>query len=214
MASPNVASKALDVNSRPRLGRGGARESRRAGLTPAIIYGGGQDPVPVTLSEKRLQRELQQGGAFNSLYSLSVDGKAQGKALLRDIQRNPLTDRPVHADFLRVTDKTQVRVAVPVRYFNHAQAPGLIKGGILAIVRHEFEVDCLASDIPDEIACDLAGLELNETIHVSRVDLPPNVEPAIRDRDFVLANITGATIAEVIESEEEQVEDEEEEPEA
>ena len=200
MASSSVTSSgstAVDVETRAKLGRGGARAARLLGKTPGVIYGGDDQPLPINMAEKQLVRELHSGRFFNSLYGLKLDGKTVGKVMVKELQRDPVSDRPTHVDFLRVTGRTRVRVAIPVRFFNQSKAPGLSKGGILAVVRHSVEVDCLVSAMPEEIACDLTGVELNETIHVSHVKLPKGVEPVIRDRDFVLANITGATIIEV-----------------
>jgi large subunit ribosomal protein L25 len=178
----------LSAESRERAGKGASRAHRRDGRVPAVIYGDKQDPIAIHVEERVLVKMLQTGHFMNSVIELDVAG-AKHRTLPRDVQFHPVTDRPIHVDFLRVGTDATITVAVPVRFTDEEQSPGLKRGGILNIVRHEVEVTCPANDIPDDLVVSLAGFDVGESIHISAFNLPANVKPTITDRDFTVATI-------------------------
>ena len=178
----------LPAAARERAGKGPARAARRAGLVPGVIYGAKKDPSLVSVQERLLNKLLHQGGFFSTLFDVKVDGKAE-RVLARDVQFDPVSDFPVHIDFLRVSAATSVHVEVVVHFLNEDNCPGLSEGGVLNVVRHEIEVDCPAGSIPEAIEVDLTGLEIGDSVHISNVALPENVKPTITDRDFTIATI-------------------------
>ncbi len=153
-----------------------------------MIYGGKQEPVSVHVEEKELVRQLGTGHFFNSIVELTVGGETV-RTLPKDVAFHPVSDRPLHADFLRLSADAKVHVEVPVIFANEAASPGLKRGGVLNIVRHELELVCEADKIPDDIVIDVAGLEVGASIHISHVKLPAGVASAITDRDFTIATI-------------------------
>jgi len=184
----------LAVTARDRAGKGAARAERRAGRIPAVIYGGKVDPVLISVDPRDLQRELFAGQLFSTVYTFDVNGKSE-RVLPRDVQVHPVTDRPEHVDFLRVTASTKLAVEVPCNFINEEECPGLRLGGVLNVVRHAIEFVCRVDDIPQHIDIDLTGLEIGDGVHISMVKLPDGVEPTITDRDFTIATIAAPTIA-------------------
>lgn len=178
----------LPAETRERAGKGASRALRREGRTPAVIYGGNQDPVAIHVEEKELRRQLGTGHFFNSIVELTVGGETV-RTLPKDVAFHPVTERPLHADFLRISADAPVEVAVPVVFVNEAKSPGLKKGGVLNIVRHELELICEADKIPDDIAIDVSGVDVGDSIHISSVTLPAGSRSAITDRDFTIATI-------------------------
>ena len=178
----------LSAETRDRAGKGASRALRREGRTPAVIYGGNEEPIAIHLEEKALNKALGTGHFFNSVVELTVDGKTI-RTLPKDVAFHPVTDRPQHADFLRVSKDSVVHVDVPVAFINEEKSPGLKKGGILNVVRHELEMICSPDAIPDDIIVDVSGYEVGDSIHISAVTLPAGVKPAISDRDFTIATI-------------------------
>ena len=178
----------LSAKTRDRVGKGSARAARRAGLIPAVIYGDKKDPVIVTLEERALTKQLHQAGFFSTLIDLDVDGKKHS-VLARDVQLHPVTDRPEHVDFLRVSATSTIHVEVPVEFINEDQCPGIKVGGVLNIVRHEIEVSCRPDQMPSSLTLDLSGWNVGDSIHISAIDLPEGVTPTISDRDFTIATI-------------------------
>jgi large subunit ribosomal protein L25 len=183
----------LTAEIRAGAGKGAARSIRRAGRVPAVIYGDKQDPLMITLEPRELARELQKPGFFTHLYDVKVDGSAH-RVLPRDVQLDPVKDRPLHVDFLRVTAGSTVRVNVPVHFINQGLSPGLKRGGVLNVVRHEVEMICRADAIPDHLTVDLGGLDIGSSIHISMIALPEGTRPAIRERDFTVATVAAPTI--------------------
>ena len=185
-----MAQQAIEfsASARPRSGKGAARQARREGNVPAVIYGGGEDPVAIAVGYKELHKSLHEPGFFNRLVEIDVDGEKH-LTLCRDVQLHPVTDRPEHADFLRVSAKTRVAVAIPVVFLNEEKSPGLKRGGVLNVVRYEVECFCQADKIPERIEVDLGSVKVGESIHVSSVTLPEGVEPTITDRDFTIATL-------------------------
>lgn len=178
----------LSAVARDRAGKGASRALRREGRVPAVIYGNNEEPTMVHVEEKLLNKLLGTGHFFNSVVMLEVDGK-KVRTLPKDVAFHPVNDRPLHADFLRVGEHTTVHVNVPVRFENEAAAPGIKRGGVLNVVRHEVELVCDAAEIPDDVVVDLTGYEVGDSIHISAAKLPAGAKPAITDRDFTLATI-------------------------
>ena len=180
--------QSLVAERRERAGKGAARAARRAGRIPGVIYGNKKEPVLLNLDPKVLSKELNKAGFYATLFDVEIDGKKE-RALPRDVQFDPVTDRPIHIDLLRVSAATSVTVAVPVSFINEDQSPGLIKGGVLNVVRYEVDLNCRADAIPQELELDLSSLDLGDSAHFSMISLPDGVEPTITDRDFTVATI-------------------------
>ncbi len=198
----------LAAEPKERAGKGAARAARYAGRIPGVIYGAKAAPVMITLDSKDLQREIRRGGFFATLFDVGVAGKTE-RVLARDLQLHPVTDRPIHIDFLRVSASTEVTVQVPCVFVNEEESPGIRRGGVLNVVRHELELSCRADAIPNEISIDLTGLEINDSVHISQVALPEGVAPTITDRDFTIVTIAAPSVirdeaAEAAEAEEEE----------
>ena len=177
----------LTAEARDRAGKGASRAVRREGRVPAVIYGNKESAVSIHVEEKLLVRMLNTGHFMNSVVEIELDGKKH-RTLPRDVQFHPVTDRPIHVDFLRVAANALITVNVPVRFENEAASPGLKRGGVLNVVRHEVEVKVPANAIPDDIVVDVTGFDVGDSIHISSVKLPKNVTPVI-DRDFTIATI-------------------------
>ena len=178
----------LVAQPRDRAGKGVARATRREGRVPAVIYGGKEPPVLVALELKDLARRAHSAAFFNHLIELDVDGKKH-RVLPRDVQFHPLNENPIHVDFLRVAKDATIEVAVPVEFVNQDASPGLKRGGVLNIVRHEIDLVCPVEAIPDHITIDMTGFEVGDSVHISHVKLPANVTSSIADRDFTIATV-------------------------
>jgi len=178
----------LSAETRDRAGKGASRAMRREGRVPAVIYGAKEAPQSIHIEEKLLNKMLSTGHFMNSVVMIDVAGR-QTRTLPKDIQFHPVTDRPLHVDFLRIGEHSQVTVAVPIRFTGEEQSRGLKRGGVLNAVRHELELVCDAAEIPDEIEISLAGLDIGDSLHISAVTLPQGVSSAITDRDFTIATI-------------------------
>jgi len=178
----------LAAEARERAGKGVARQTRRAGKIPAVIYGNKEKPVTISLNRLKFERILRTPGFFTHLFDVKV-GDESYHVLPRDVQFDPVTDIPIHVDFLRVSKEARVTVAVPVEFVNAEKSPGLKRGGMLNIVRHEIEVEAGAEEIPEHITVDLEGYDLGDSIHISSVKLPAGIKPTITDRDFTVATI-------------------------
>ena len=178
----------LSAETRERAGKGASRALRRDGRVPAVIYGEKKEPVSVHVEEKLLTRMLSTGHFMNSVIMVEVGGKPN-RTLPKDVQFHPVTSRPIHVDFVRIGEHAQVHVNVPVRFVDEEQAPGLKRGGVLNVVRHELELVCDAAKIPGEIVISLAGLEIGDAVHISHVNLPEGSKSAIEDRDFTVATV-------------------------
>ncbi len=174
----------LAAETRDRVGKGASRALRRDGRVPAVIYGQNKEPTSIHLEEKALVKALGTGHFMNSV--VMINGE---RTLPKDVHFHPVTDRPVHVDFLRISAHATVTVAVPVVFADEEEAPGLKKGGVLNIVRHELELVCDAAEIPSEITVSLKGFDVGESIHISNVTLPKGTQSAIDDRDFTIATI-------------------------
>ena len=198
----------IDARPRQPRGKGGARALRREGRMPAIVYGGGGEPLCVSLERAALERELERGGFFARLYDLTVDGDPV-RVLPREMQVDPVTDRPIHVDFVRFVAGARLAVSVAVRFRGQDESEGLKRGGVLNVVRHDVELLCPLDAIPAHIVADVSGRGVGDSIHISDIDLPEGVVPTITDRDFTIATIAAPTV--VAEEEEEGEEGEEQE---
>ena len=178
----------LPAEARERAGKGASRALRRDGRTPAVIYGGKEEPTLIHVEQKELVRQLMTGHFMNSIVNIEIGGETV-RTLPKDVAFHPVTDRPTHVDFLRLTGDSKVEVSVPVVFVNEDASPGLKKGGVLNIVRHELELVCASDSIPEEIQIDVTGRDVGESIHISDVTLPKGVKSAITDRDFTIATL-------------------------
>ncbi|WP_340587662.1 50S ribosomal protein L25/general stress protein Ctc [Erythrobacter alti] len=178
----------LTAELRERAGKGASRELRRNGRVPAVIYGGKEEPTTIHLEEKALVKQLMTGHFMNSIVMIDAGGKAV-RTIPKDVALDPVKDRPIHVDFLRLAKNAKIVVDIPVVFVNEEESPGLKKGGVLNVVRHELELNCEADKIPGEIEIDVTGLEVGDSIHISAVTLPEGSESAITDRDYTIATI-------------------------
>ena len=176
------------AEARDRAGKGASRALRREGRVPAVIYGGKEEPQTIHVEEKELRRQLGTGHFMNSIVMIEAGGKSI-RTLPKDVAFHPVSDRPLHVDFLRLAKDAKVEVLVPVLFTNEEASPGLKKGGVLNIVRHELDLICDADKLPSEIEIDVTGLEVGDSIHISHVTLPRGADSAITDRDFTIATI-------------------------
>ncbi|MCB1478159.1 MAG: 50S ribosomal protein L25/general stress protein Ctc [Tepidamorphaceae bacterium] len=193
----------LKAEPREKVGKGAARAARRSGLVPAVIYGDKKDPRAITLTVREIEKQLESGHFMNTIYEIDVAGE-KSRVIPRDYQLHPVKDVPLHIDFLRVAKGSSIVVAVPVVFANEEASPGLKRGGVLNIVRHEIEVSAPADALPTEIEIDLTGLDLGDSLHISAVSLPKGVEPTITDRDFTIATIAAPAGLKSEEGEEEE----------
>ena len=183
----------LAVEPRSGVGKGAARATRRANKIPAVIYGDKKEPVTIQMQPLEFNKHYFSGGFFTKLFDLELEGKTI-RVLPREAQADPVTEQVIHADFMRVSDKTRIRVSIPVHVKNEAKCPGLKQGGVLNLVEHEIAITCLASDIPEYFEIDIEGLEINDSVHISALKLPNGVQPVIRDRDFTIVAINPPTV--------------------
>jgi large subunit ribosomal protein L25 len=185
----------LPAEARDRAGKGASRALRRDGRVPAVVYGEKKEPLSIHVEEKLLIKMLSTGHFMNSVVMVDYEGKAH-RTLPKAVDFHPVSSRPIHVDFLRIGEHTKVHVAVPVRFDNDEESPGLKRGGVLNVVRHEIEVTCPAEAIPDYFEFNLEGLEIGRSVHISAIKLPDGVTTTIQNRDFTVATIAGHKIEE------------------
>ena len=178
----------LEAQARDRVGKGAARELRRNAMVPAVIYGDKKPPLGIALSHKEVTMRVHGGGFMTNILSIDVDGETH-QVLPKDYQLHPVTDQVMHVDLLRVSRRTVVTVEIPVNFINEDTCPGLKAGGVLNVVRHTVEVNVPATSIPEGFEIDLEPFNVGDSINISAVDLPEDVEPTITDRDFTIATI-------------------------
>jgi len=178
----------LSAETRDRAGKGASRELRRQNRVPAVVYGNKQEPELIHVEEKALIKLLMTGHFSNSVVEIELGGKKQ-ITIPKDVAFHPVSDRPTHVDFLRIVKGAKVDIEVPVVFINEDASPGLKRGGVLNIVRHELELICDNDKIPDDIQIDVSGFEVGDSIHISHVKLPKGSESKITDRDFTIATI-------------------------
>lgn len=184
----------LPAKPRDRAGKGAARGTRRNGLVPGVIYGAKQAPSLIAIEPKHLIAEMHKSGFSTRLFDIAVDGGKTERALVKDVQLHPVSDMPIHVDFLRVSKESVVHIHVPVHFVNELASPGLKRGGVLNIVRHDIEVVCSPDNIPKDITLDLTGMDIGDSIHINDVKLPEGVKPIIHERNFTVASIAPPTV--------------------
>jgi large subunit ribosomal protein L25 len=182
----------LSAQRRALSGRGAARATRRMGRVPGIIYGGDQEPMPISLEPRELSRALAKRGFLATVVEVRVDDTVH-RTLPREVQYHPATDEPLHVDFMRVAVDTRVTVTVPVVFINQEMSIGLRRGGILNIVRHGIALICQVDNIPEQLVVDLNGLDIGDSVHISAVTLPPGSRLVITDRDFTIASVAASS---------------------
>jgi large subunit ribosomal protein L25 len=185
----------LKAWARGRAGKGGARATRREGRIPGILYGDKQEPETIAVDYRAISQQMHTGHFQSTIFTLDVDGK-KTRVIPRGVQLDPIRDFPIHVDFIRLGKDALVTVEVPVRFLNEAASPGLKRGGVLNIVRHDIPVRCPADAIPDHFEVDLTGLEIGDSVHSSAIVLPKGVRPTITERDFTVATIVGRSAEE------------------
>lgn len=182
----------LRAEPRAGTGKGASFQIRRQGLVPGVIYGGKDAPENITVDFRTLERHVETGTFLTTLFMLEVNGK-KTRVLPRALQVDPVSDRPVHIDFMRLSEGAKIRIAIPVHFRNQGESPGLKRGGVLNVVQHDIDVICPADNIPDTIEVDLTGLDIHDTIHISSITLPEGVKPIVRGRDFTICSIVAPT---------------------
>ncbi len=178
----------LVATHREGTGKGAARQARRDGLVPGVVYGGGADPISINIPFNVLLKRLKAGRFLSTLFNLKVEGHDDVRVICRNVQRDVVKDLPTHIDLLRLKRTTKINLFIAVEFINEDECPGLKRGGILTVVRNEVELMVTAADIPDHITVDLTGLDIGDTITIGSVKLPEGAKPTI-DRDFVIANL-------------------------
>ena len=186
-----MADKIPDLHAQIRTGtgKGAARQARRDGLVPGVVYGGGADPVSINMPFNTLLTRLRKGRFMSTLFNLKVDGHEDVRVICRGVQRHVVKDLPTHIDLMRLKRTSRVNVFIQVEFIGHEECKGLRRGGVLTTVRSEVELNVLAGDIPDHITVDISGSDIGDVLHISNVTLPAGAKPTI-DRDFVIANIS------------------------
>ncbi|MGR3485956.1 MAG: 50S ribosomal protein L25/general stress protein Ctc [Paracoccaceae bacterium] len=185
-----MASKTPDLIAHPRTGtgKGAARQARRDGMVPGIVYGGEAEPLPIQLEFNDLLKRLRAGRFLATLFNMKVEGHDDVRVICRSVQRDVVKDLPRHVDFMRLRRNSRVALYIPVEIEGEDEAPGIKKGGVLTMVRPEVELRVTAGDIPEKLVASVAGMEIGDTLTISDITLPEGARPTI-DRDFVIANI-------------------------
>ena len=198
---------AFAAEPRDRAGKGAARATRREGRVPGVIYGNKQDPVLISVDPIDLMKQINIPGFFSRVYEVDVSGDKH-RVLARDLQLDPVSDQPIHIDFMRFSASTRLNIDVQVVFQNEEECPGLRLGGVLNVVRFTVELRCRPDSIPESLTADLSGLEIGDSLHISAIELPEDVELTITDRDFTIATIAAPTIVEEVEEDVDGVEGE------
>ena len=172
---------------------GQVNKLRSDGFVPAVLYGGKQNNLNISLKKLHIKDLINTETFMSKVYDLDIDGSKE-KALARDVSFDPMSDEPIHIDFMRIIKGSKLILEIPVKFINLDKSPGLKKGGVLNTVRRKIELKCPAENIPNEIVVDLNNTEIGTSIKISSVKLPPNVVPTIIDRDFVVATVVAPTI--------------------
>jgi large subunit ribosomal protein L25 len=184
----------LNVDVRAGVGTGGARAARRAGMVPGVLYGGDKAPVAIAVNERDFRKSLYTGKLLGHLVTLKYGDESQ-PVIARDVQFDPVSDRPLHFDLMRVDEKQTIKIEIPVHFINQDQCEAFRQGGSLEIVRHSVEVKVRADHIPEDLIVDLSGHKMGDTIRWSDLKGTQDVEPTITDRDFVIASIKTSSAA-------------------
>jgi large subunit ribosomal protein L25 len=187
----------ISVSQRDKVGTGGARAVRREGLVPGVVYGGKGEPEYISIPMRDFEKHYQTGRMLSTLFVLDIAGK-KTRVIPREVQTDPVSERPIHADFQRLVEGARIRLYIPVHFKNHVDSPGLKRGGVLNVVRHEVEFFCPSDHIPQYIEGDLSGMDIGDSLHISKFKLPEGLVPVIRSRDFTVATVAApSSFAEV-----------------
>ena len=178
----------LIATERTGTGKGAARQARRDGMVPGIIYGGGADPLPINIPFNALLKRLKQGRFLSTLFNMKVEGHEDVRVICRAVQRDVVKDLPTHVDFMRLRRTSRINLFIPVEVVGEDVCPGIKRGGVLTMVRPEVELVVTAGDIPEKLVLDVSGLKIGDTATISMIELPEGTKPTI-DRDFVIANL-------------------------
>jgi large subunit ribosomal protein L25 len=178
----------LEATARAGTGKGAARTARRNGLVPGVIYGGKTEPQPINIKYNELLKALKRGKFLSTLYNVQVDGE-DNRVICRAVERDIVKDLPTHVDFQRLTERSRIKLSIPVHFDNVETCPGIKRGGTLNITRHEVELNVVAGAIPEQLVVDLAEAKLGDVIKISQITLPAGTSPTISDRDFTVASI-------------------------
>ncbi len=197
----------LIATVRTGTGKGAARQARRDGLVPGVVYGGGTDPLPINIQFNVLLKKLKEGRFLSTLFNLKVEGHDDVRVICRNVQRHVVKDLPTHLDLMRLHRNTRVNLYIPVEFINEDISVGLKRGGVLTTVRPEVELVVTADNIPTSIVVDLANVDIGDIVHISDVTLPEGSRPSITDRDFVIANISAPSSLKSEGDEEEEAEE-------
>ena len=179
----------LEAQVRTGTGKGAARQARRDGMVPGIVFGGDKDPLPINIPFNKLFTMLKQGRFKSTLFNMKVDGHDDVRVICRDVQRHVVKDLPTHVDFLRLRRSTKINLFIGVEVVGQEECPGLKKGGVLTLIRPEVELVVTASDIPESVTVDISSLDIGDSATISSVTLPEGAKPTI-DRDFVIAQVS------------------------
>ena len=180
----------LNATVRAGTGKGAARQARREGLVPGVVYGGGEDPQPINVKYNELIKRLKAGKFLSTLYNLKIEGQDDVRVICRNVQRDVVKDLPTHLDLMRLHRSSRINLFIPVEFTGQDVSVGLKRGGVLTVVRNEVELKVTAGDIPESIKVDLSELDVGDVVTISSIDLPEGTRPMITDRDFVIANIS------------------------
>ena len=183
----------LNAEIRDGSGKSAVKKVLAAGKIPSVMYGLGENPVNISLDKITVQKEINSGGFLTRIFSLNIDGK-KSLAIPREVQFDPLSDQPIHIDFLRLAEDSKITLDIPTRFINEELSPGLKRGGVLNVNRRTVQLSCPANNIPEEIVFDLEGLEIGDTIRISAANLGDGISPTISDRDFTVASVAAPTV--------------------
>jgi large subunit ribosomal protein L25 len=197
----------LIATVRTGTGKGAARQARRDGDVPGVVYGGGSDPLPIRLDYNYLLKHLKAGRFLSTLFNLKLEGQDDVRVICRGVQRDVVKDLPTHVDLMRLRRTSRIKLFIHVDFINHDKAPGFKRGGTLVVVRPEVELEVTAGDIPDHITVDLTGRNIGDVIHISDIELPAGAKPTVA-RNFVIANISAPSGLRSAEADEDEAEDE------
>ena len=178
----------IEARARADAGKGAARQTRRDGYVPAVIYGGGKAPETIAIKDNVLMRHLKAGKFKSTLLNVKVDGR-DNRVICREVQRDVVKDLPIHADFLRLTERSRINLYIPVEFVGQESCPGLRAGGVVTVVRQEVELNVTAGNIPEKLVANLSGKKIGDVITISQIELPAGTSPTITGRDFVIANL-------------------------
>ena len=179
----------LNATVRTGTGKGAARQARREGLVPGVVYGGGADPIAINLKFNDLLKKLKAGKFLSTLFNLKLDGEEDVRVICRGVQRDVVKDLPTHVDLMRLRRTSRINLFIPIDFLGRENCPGIKQGGNLTVVRGEVELKVTAGNIPDHLEYDISECEIGDVIHISDITLPEGTRPMITDRDFVIANI-------------------------